>query len=970
MRNLDNLITAPCVPVTECNVEDPTIELVLKPAVVILCRDKSVQMHTFIRTGTIETEITTGLIYSSSNQSIAVIGALGGNVSGKAEGIATIEVEWMGKKAYSQVQVMPESDCCAKIYNQIAIIVDKSKSMGVEFGGVYPTKLDFAKTVARRFVNKIDLAKDSISLYTFDEAGQLVVGLQATKTELLFGITNISSTLKKTNVESGITNPIAALNSAVGLDSRKVLIIISDFENKLGGDPLVLAQKFQESGGVVIVVAVRAYGDGFVLGSKMATGGFFLNGYPAVEQNVLKAVDNVRTYFCSGVCVPDGGIFASRSQLNYSNLTRWNVPSYHVSGVGPHQMGVPDLIGVGSDGVALYDLIAGNGLYLDMVGSMTFPVDGSATIETKNSFTFDPGNSYKLTIRVAGNQRTKTSAGKLAVYLDGILDGEVIERTWNQNFTDETFNITVATQIISKLRLQYTNLGVWTVYGYLLDLVKIENVTTGAVMFIETWDDENLIYIEPACGQGTIPGYTGYGYNGCYDDCVIIAPDAQDVDPNRAPEVEDNPPPPYWTSTKSVTVACPAGTTGPSVTKSATRGSSESQAKADADALAAATAAATAALVCDTPIAEGKIISIALRPPTITVAGFAAIGTSSSDYWNVQGIDNLNLKYVDTTQSGMQLAYSASHLSYVNIPTHPLNLMRYYADGLDGTANNLPEAIDPVIGPLPIGEYEIYVYGHENNNSGYVNVEPQVGTYNPTSHAFTPATSYGNKYTSNGDGGWLSGTWTEGAQYVKFKVVNGTDGKYLRLRQISNDSGNFIMAGIQIRKTEFSPTGASTILITDNSLASKFPAVCYVEGEVGFITSITLNLEGFQHDHPGDIDMLLVSPSGTHVIIMSDAGAGNSINPGVSLKFQDDAAWPDIPESTQIVAGTYHTKDWNPLVGEFGYGRGSSPPGPHSANLTAFHGERPNGAWKLYVLDDTGGQDGQFDEFWLEFVLS
>lgn len=55
-----------------------------------------------------------------------------------------------------------------------------------------------------------------------------------------------------------------------------------------------------------------------------------------------------------------------------------------------------------------------------------------------------------------------------------------------------------------------------------------------------------------------------------------------------------------YTSTKSVTVSCPAGQNGTPVTKTATATSYASQADADAKALAQATSDATAALVCST----------------------------------------------------------------------------------------------------------------------------------------------------------------------------------------------------------------------------------------------------------------------------------------------------------------------------------------------------------------------------------
>lgn len=913
-----------------------TSSIVLKPAATILCKNKSVQLHTFIRQGTSETEITSGLTYRSSDQTVALVGAIGGNVTGISEGAATISVEWMGKIAYAEVDVKPTTDCCEDISNTIILVADTSKSMSVSFGGTYANKLGFVKAAAAKFINGLDLTKDSVALYSFNEAVTQVVGISSDPTALLAGVNGLASTAFKTNIHEALDEAIQVANDSVVDGARKVIVLFSDFENKLGDDPVPLAQSFFASGGIIIVVGVRTNGIGFVLGNKLATGGFFINAYSSVAAVALSALDGIKAYFCSGACIPKGDVYASRSALNFTAFTNWDVTD-----------GLTDLIGTGSDGVALYDLIPGHGLYIDMAGSGPL---FSATIQTKQTFSFEPGNNYRITLRIAGNQRTSLVSGKTFANLGTILVNEQIDRIWTQDFTDEIFDFSVAASATAKLNLKYVPDGADNPYGFLLDWVKIENITTGEVFLTETWDNENTIYIPPGCGVGTVllpGGVFAYGYD-CGSDCLNIPPDTQKPDPIIANEIEDAAPPPIYTSTKSATATCPAGTTGASVTKTATTTSAISQADADAKATAMALEQATAALSCSRPAVLGDLISIAFHDAPVLKTGFAAFGLTSMDYWNAAVADKANLKFVDGALSGLKLF--GTSFTVVDIPAHPDPLMQHY--GLAASA------INPVIGPLPIGEYEIYAYAHGANDADNSTFIPQVGSYNEGTGVFTAETSYPTKTTENGSD-WALATWSEGKQYVKFKVVNGTAGKYLRLLQSAGASGLFLMTGIQLRKTLDGPTTAA-ITINDNANATPFPSIQFVEGKVGVITAITLQLTGFHHTFPDDVDMLLVGPDGTHVMIMSDAGGGlPGVASPINIVFDDAGVAPVIPDSTAIVAGTYKTKDWNAIQYEFGIGPTiAAPPGPHSANLLAFVGKPANGAWRLFVVDDSPGDNG------------
>ena len=54
--------------------------------------------------------------------------------------------------------------------------------------------------------------------------------------------------------------------------------------------------------------------------------------------------------------------------------------------------------------------------------------------------------------------------------------------------------------------------------------------------------------------------------------------------------------------------------------------------------------------------------------------------------------------------------------------------------------------------------------------------------------------------------------------------------------------------------------------------ASPYPSVITVADRVGEIFKATVAIEGLNHSFVSDVDMLLVSPSGDSILLMSDVG--------------------------------------------------------------------------------------------------
>ena len=145
--------------------------------------------------------------------------------------------------------------------------------------------------------------------------------------------------------------------------------------------------------------------------------------------------------------------------------------------------------------------------------------------------------------------------------------------------------------------------------------------------------------------------------------------------------------------------------------------------------------------------------------------------------------------------------------------------------------------------------------------------------------------------------------------------------------------------------------------IPDSGPSDRYPSPLFVSGLVGSIAKVTVTISNFTHSFPEDVDILLASPGGQKVLLLSDAGASYAIN-NVTLTF-DDAAASRVPTFSAIAPGTYQPTDYAP-ADNFG----GSPTGPYATTLAAFNGTNPNGTWGLFVYDDTGGDLGRLANGW------
>jgi hypothetical protein len=177
----------------------------------------------------------------------------------------------------------------------------------------------------------------------------------------------------------------------------------------------------------------------------------------------------------------------------------------------------------------------------------------------------------------------------------------------------------------------------------------------------------------------------------------------------------------------------------------------------------------------------------------------------------------------------------------------------------------------------------------------------------------------------------------------------------------------FIAGMLSVSAATFTFSNTNAIVINDSpnppTAASPYPSAIQVTGVNGAtITKLTVQLVGFAHTFPSDVAVVLVGPEGQNSILMAYVG-GASHTPitNVDLTLDDDAA-TYMPLDSQLVSGTY-----KPTTNTFSFP--FPPPAPATNELMGaflgnFKNTEPNGAWKLFVVDQYPADSGIITGGW------
>ena len=112
------------------------------------------------------------------------------------------------------------------------------------------------------------------------------------------------------------------------------------------------------------------------------------------------------------------------------------------------------------------------------------------------------------------------------------------------------------------------------------------------------------------------------------------------------------------------------------------------------------------------------------------------------------------------------------------------------------------------------------------------------------------------------------------------------------------------------------------INVASNGVANPYPANISVSGLTSAVYLVSVTISNLQHSSPDDLDLLLLSPSGQSVLLMSDVGGNTSVS-GVTLQF-DDRAPTAVPDSGPLVSGTFRPANYVAGDERFASGRAVS----------------------------------------------
>lgn len=929
--------------------------LIIKPSSGLVCLYGSIQFKAFLVSNNAETDVTDGSVFTSSNPDVVIIGAKSGNATGLSAGTAIITATYQGMTAQADITALGEANCCDEQVVAMLVLIDTSKSMSQAFNGTYATKLDYAKAAARRFIGEVNEQKDLIGLMTFNAATSTLLATPIhDKISVRDQVDNVTQTVESTSFYAAINNAIATLADVTA--DRKVLVIMSDGVDEnvdySVNNPISLTDDFKNAGNIVICLGVRAAAAGFTLLDLFSSGGLFVNGYNSTDSQALDILSGLKGYFCAGNCTPEGDSFEPTPALDYTTLTNWDILS-----------GTIDLVGTG-----LFDVLPGNGLYLAFDAN-------ECVIQSKDSFSFEAGKTYRIRVYVAGNQKMDNGAATVKVEIGSIFSHTISIADFAQGFANNSFNFTPSVDASEKIKIT-SDIGDPSIadWGPLLDAVTLTDVTDNTLMFSDSFDTENSQYVPPRCGIGTTyttAGYVTAGYEGCYGEgCLTEPPGAQLPDPNALPDIEAGyVPPTTYSSTKTACVTCPAGSTnvsGVNIVPTMTSDTAPSGAVSASSALnfvsefwafdgvLSTVWHATGSLpqwiqyqfAANTLVGAYSITSAKALTETSPVG----VPTSNPKAWLFQGSsDGINWTTLDS-QSGITWFPNEEKLFAV---ASPQSFLYYRIRVSDAETTGLPtiSCSIAVIKMFAPPETQACATASATSTISQADADAQATDAATTAAQAQlncqPSYTSTESYTATCPAGSFGTPVTRSATATSFNSQEEADAS--ALAAATADAEDALDCTLS--------NNTNTVTILDNGPANPYPSVEYVSGLTGKISKVTVALNKLSHTWPDDLIIALMHPDGTKVLLMANCGGSFAIT-DVDLVFDDDAG-SALPDATLITSGTYTPTAFFPVADFVLPMPGSLHPGDFETTLASLIGKDPNGPWAVYVLDDSAGNTGQ-----------
>lgn len=480
-----------------------------------------------------EKDVTALAAWKTLNSAFATVES-GGLVTGVAVGGTSVQAEYRSLFDSSPVTVIA---ACSQGGLDVVLAIDRSGSM-MEKAPDGKTRLEKAVAAAKAFVQNLIPTKDQCSVVSFagnieERAGQATLKTSDTTTHIVLSPVkddvfaaldsikvNEPCTVEPsvgvrlyrcaTSIGGGLQAAYDELKSSRGVAlSRKVVILLTDgTENICNPVPETVAAAMKAKNYTIVVIAlavpnenckkcdgssttVHAYLTSLTSCSLFftaATADDLLEIYSRLVWRICDGnLNNNCFYYIPVYSVPSTPSCQS-PKLDYNGFKNWDVVQGYV-----------DLIGVGTNNVALYDLFPGHGLYVDLVGTnLSQPVLASkravGAMETKTRFKLNPGR-YKLSVKFGGNRRQDTGGTALQVQVSvgNFLSQTVGITNWQQALTTYSWQFVVSDPATAPIRIEHLPLPSFMTptIGTVMDDVKLENLDTGEVLLNDSFDTEN-----------------------------------------------------------------------------------------------------------------------------------------------------------------------------------------------------------------------------------------------------------------------------------------------------------------------------------------------------------------------------------------------------------------------------------------------------------------------------------------------
>ena len=156
------------------------------------------------------------------------------------------------------------------------------------------------------------------------------------------------------------------------------------------------------------------------------------------------------------------------------------------------------------------------------------------------------------------------------------------------------------------------------------------------------------------------------------------------------------------------------------------------------------------------------------------------------------------------------------------------------------------------------------------------------------------------------------------------------------------------------------------ITIPESGPASPYPGVIDVTDSTRIIEDVDVRLNDLAHELPDELEVALVGPDGTTVMLMSDVGSAPVTSCLPDLQFSSEATGP-VPDDPLLCSGVYQPTDDDSDEFDLDVFPDPGPAGATGGSLTPFNGQNYFGAWRLFVVDDTPGDGGSIASWDVRF---